>query len=53
MGAGGHVPQKFGEKYFYGNFYVKFGHFLGRIMQNLGILLIFHTYFWGKNFVPP
>jgi len=44
VGDGGHVPQgpKIRGKYFFGQFYEK----------NSGILLIFHTYFSGKNFLP-
>ena len=29
-GQGGTCPLKFGEKYFSGNYYVKFGHFSGK-----------------------
>jgi len=51
-----------------GNYYVKFGHFGGKnrvklgnfvnffrakIVYNSGIFVNFHTYFSGKNAVPP
>jgi len=36
------VPQNSG-KYFSGKYDVEFGHFPPTIMQNSGILLIFHT----------
>ena len=41
----GHVspPPKIREKYFSRNYYVKFGHFSRKVMQNLGILLIFRA----------
>ena len=29
-GGRGHVPPKFGKKYFSGNYYVKFWHFFGQ-----------------------
>jgi len=29
-GAGGHVPPTVQEKYFFGNYYIKFGHFSGK-----------------------
>jgi len=55
--VGGNVsppPQKkILEKIFFGNYYVKFRHFSGKFKKKLGILIIFHTYFSGKNFVPP
>jgi len=35
--------EKFGKKYFSGNFYGTFGHFRAKIMQNLGILLTFRA----------
>ena len=37
-GAGGHVPPppKIWEKYFYCNYYVKFGHFLGKYHVKFG-----------------
>jgi len=38
----GDGAQKFGKKYFSGNYHVKFGHFV-----------IFQTYFSGKNVLPP
>ena len=41
--AGGRRAPKIHEKYFSGNFYGKFGHFSGKIMPNLGILLIFRV----------
>jgi len=31
-GRGARAPLKFGKKYFSGNYYVKFGHFLAKIM---------------------
>ena len=60
------MSPKIREKYFSGNYYVKFGHFSGKnhvkfgnfvnfsekYYKNSGILLIFHTCFSGKNVVP-
>ena len=40
-------------KYFSGTYYIKFWHFSGKNHVNSGILLIFHTFFSGKNVVPP
>jgi len=74
-GREGTCPSEIRDKYFSGNYYVKFGHFSGKnhvkfwnfvnfsgkYHKNLGILiivqakimLIFHTYFSGKNVLPP
>jgi len=35
------MPPKIREKYFSGNYHVKFGHFLGKNHVKLGILLVF------------
>ena len=67
--AGGCPPpkKKKTEKFFSGNYYVKFGHFSGKNHvklgnfvnfsgtrhKNSGILIFFHTYSSGKNVVPP
>jgi len=65
----GHVPpqKNFRKKIFFGQLlckiraflgrnHVKFGNFVnlsGKYHKNSGILIIFHTYFSGKNVVPP
>ena len=56
VGDGGHVPAQIPEKYFSGNIYVKFGHFLGKNhvkfgnfvnflgkYKNLRVLIIFRA----------
>ena len=68
-GTGGTRPHKKinSGKYFSGNYYVKFGHFLdknyvifgnfvnfsGKYHKNSGILIIFHTFFRAKMPCPP
>jgi len=46
-------PQKIGRKFFRAIFCVKFGHFSGKNHIKLGNFVHFHTYFSGKNVVPP
>jgi len=48
VGDEGHVTPKIRGKYWQLLCKIR-----ARIMQNSGILLIFNTYFSGKNFVPP
>ena len=56
-GAGerGTCPLKIREKYISGQNHVKFRNFVNfpeNYYKNLGIFLIFHTYFSGKHVVP-
>jgi len=49
-------PPKNSEKYFSANFYVKFKNlvnFSGKNHLKFGHFVNFHTYFSGKNVVPP
>ena len=54
----GHVPpppkkKNNREKYFSGNYHVKCWHFSGIYHVKFGNFVNFHTYFSGKNAVPP
>jgi len=59
MGAEGHVPPEIREKYFSGNYYVKFGHFSDKNHVKFGNFVIFfgkilrkfgyYVHFSGKN----
>ena len=60
MGGRGHVPPKIREKYFSGNYSVKFGHFSGGNQVKFGNFVHFRANiikvgyfdnFWGKNHV--
>ena len=52
-GRGGTCPLKFRKNIFSSNFYVKFGHFSGENHVKFRHFVNFHTYFSGKNVLPP
>jgi len=51
-GAGARAPLKFGNKYFSGNYYVKFGHFSGKNPVKFGYFVNFSGIFQTKMSCP-
>jgi len=49
----GHMPPKIREKYFSGNYYVKFGHFSGKNHLKFGHFVNFSYTFFGQKFRAP
>jgi len=49
---GGYVPPKFREKYFSGNYHVKFEHFPLKYRVKFGNFVNFRNIFSGKNALP-